>query len=156
MGGMKHQIRVRVNAETHEATVNSELTLLDFLREALGLTGTKMGCGNGECGACTVLLNGAPVRSCLMLAVEADGQEILTVEGLARGDRLHPLQEAFIEKGAVQCGFCTPGMLLAAKALMDRKPSPDLEDVKEALGGHLCRCTGYESIFEAILAARKG
>ena len=90
-----------------------------------------------------------------MLAVEADGQEILTVEGLARGDRLHPLQEAFIEKGAVQCGFCTPGMLLAAKALMDRKPSPDLEDVKEALGGHLCRCTGYESIFEAILAARK-
>ncbi len=152
---MKHQIKVKVNSEVCEALVSSELTLLEFLRDTPGLTGTKMGCGNGECGACTVLLNGAPVKSCLILAVEADGQEILTVEGLARGDLLHPLQEAFIEKGAVQCGFCTPGMLLAAKALMDRKPEPNLADVKEALGGHLCRCTGYESIFEAILAVKK-
>jgi carbon-monoxide dehydrogenase small subunit len=127
--------------------------LLDLLREDLGLTGTKKGCEQGECGACTVLMNGKAVLSCLIPAHKADGAEILTVEGMARGDRLHPLQQAFWEEGAVQCGYCTPGMLLAAKALLDEVPEPDEEQVKRAISGNLCRCTGYAKIIRAVRSA---
>ncbi|MGI5999093.1 MAG: (2Fe-2S)-binding protein, partial [Lutispora sp.] len=116
-------------------------------------TGTKSGCENGECGACTVIMNGNPVRSCIILAVEADGAEIITVEGLGEKDKLHPLQQSFIETGAAQCGFCTPGMLMAGKALLDKKKNPSNEDITEALGGHLCRCTGYKSISKAVEVA---
>ena len=150
---MKHRIRVTVNDEAWEGAVDSHLTLLRFLREVLGLTGTKAGCEMGECGTCTVLLNGEPVNACLVLAVEADGGCVETVEGLARGGHLHPLQEAFLDKGAVQCGFCTPGMLMAAKALLLRESLPTRGHIQEALSGHLCRCTGYEAIIEAILLA---
>lgn len=150
---MRRQINVVVNGDPFEAQVPVHQTLLEFLRDTVGLTGTKQGCGNGECGACTVIIDGQAKRSCLILAVEADGAHILTVEGLAEGGKLHPLQEAFIEKNAVQCGFCTPGMLMATKALLDRNPNPSREDIKEALGGHLCRCTGYEAIYEAVEAA---
>lgn len=128
-------------------------TLLGFLRDELDLTGAKEGCGDGECGACTVIVDGQPVRSCLMLAVEADGAAIETIEGLSDGIRLHPVQEAFAEAGAVQCGFCTPGLILAVKALLDRHPHPTEEQIREALGGHLCRCTGYETVFQAARAA---
>jgi len=124
--------------------------LLDFLREELGLTGTKKGCEEGECGACTILMNGKAVLSCLIPVFKADGAGILTVEGMAKGDRLHPLQQSFWEQGAVQCGYCTPGMLLSAKALLDEKPEPSLEEIKKAISGNLCRCTGYGSIVRAI------
>jgi carbon-monoxide dehydrogenase small subunit len=127
--------------------------LLELIRDHLHLTGTKEGCGTGDCGACTVLLDNKPVNSCLVLAIEADGKEILTIEGLAKNGKLHPLQEAFIEHGAVQCGFCTSGLILTAKAFLDEKPSPSEEDVKRAISGNLCRCTGYARIIEAILAA---
>ena len=157
---MKRLIRVAVNGESWEFSVEPKKTLLDFLREDLGLTGTKKGCDNGECGACTVLLNGRPVNACLVLAVEADGQEVLTIEGLADGTRLHPLQQAFIDSGAIQCGFCTSGMIMMAKALLDQNPNPTRQDVREGLGGNLCRCTGYVKIVDAVLAAaeamRKG
>jgi len=126
--------------------------LLDFLREELGLTGTKKGCEEGECGACTILMNGKAVLSCLIPVFKADGAGILTVEGMAKGDRLHPLQQSFWEQGAVQCGYCTPGMLLSAKALLDEKPEPSLEEIKKAISGNLCRCTGYGSIVRAIQA----
>jgi carbon-monoxide dehydrogenase small subunit len=129
--------------------------LLELIRDHLHLTGTKEGCGTGDCGACTVLLNNKPVNSCLVLAIEADGKEILTIEGLAENGKLHPLQEAFIEHGAVQCGFCTSGMILTAKAFLDENPSPSEEDVKRAISGNLCRCTGYVKITKAILAASK-
>ena len=127
--------------------------LLDFLREDLGLTGTKKGCEEGECGACTILMNGKAVLSCLIPVFKADGAEILTVEGMADEDQLHPLQQAFWEQGAVQCGYCTPGMLLSAKALLDEKPEPSLEEVKKAISGNLCRCTGYGGIVRAIQVA---
>ena len=127
--------------------------LLDFLREELGLTGTKKGCAEGECGACTILMNGKAVLSCLIPVFKADGADILTVEGMAKGERLHPLQQAFWEQGAVQCGYCTPGMLLSAKALLDENPEPSLEEVKKAISGNLCRCTGYGSIVRAIQIA---
>lgn len=154
---MQHQIRITVNGEEHRLTVPSHRTLLEFLREDLGLTGVKEGCGNGECGACTVLLDGVPVRSCLILALEAGNCKVETIEGLARGGLLHPLQEAFIEAGAVQCGFCTPGFIMAGKALLDRSPRPTPAQVYQAFGGHLCRCTGYETILRAMeLAADKG
>lgn len=153
---MKRRIRLTVNREVWEGEVEPYLTLLRLLRDRMGLVGTKAGCEIGECGACTVLLNGEPVQSCLVLAVEVDGAEVETVEGLAKEDKLHPLQEAFLEKGAVQCGFCTPGMLMAGKALLTRNPNPSKEEIKAALSGHLCRCTGYESIVEAIkLAAER-
>lgn len=150
---MKVPVQIKVNGKLWEKEVDPRRSLLDFLREDLGLTGTKKGCNNGDCGSCVVLLNGLPVKSCLMLAVEADGQEVLTIEGLSDNGTLHPLQEAFIEAGAVQCGFCTPGMILAAKALLDENPAPSEEDIKEALVGHLCRCTGYASIIRAVRLA---
>ncbi len=152
----KVRIRIKVNGDWVEAYVKPYQTLLEFLREELGLTGTKEGCGVGECGACTVILNGEPVKSCLVLAVEADGADVRTIEGMTSSGKLHPIQEAFIKTGAVQCGFCTPGMVMASYALLSEKPDPTEEDIKEALAGHLCRCTGYESIIEAIkLAASK-
>ncbi|MBI4634060.1 MAG: (2Fe-2S)-binding protein [Deltaproteobacteria bacterium] len=147
-------IKVTVNGESHQAEVPDHRTLLDFLRQDLELMGTKSGCETGDCGACTVLLNGKAVNSCLVLAAEADGKEVLTVEGLAYPNReLHPLQEAFVEHGAIQCGYCTSGMLLSAKALLDEIPRPTEEEVKEALAGNLCRCTGYYSIIKAVQAA---
>ncbi len=151
---MKHIVRINVNGDPYELAVDSRSTLLDVLREDLRLTGTKRGCGDGDCGACTVLLDGRPVNSCLTLAVEADGREVTTIEGLApSGSGLHPLQEAFIEKGAVQCGYCTPGMILSALALLRRNPNPTEEQVREGLSGNLCRCTGYNKIVEAVMAA---
>ncbi len=151
---MMREITVTVNSERYQLDVPVHRTLLDFLRQNLELMGTKSGCETGDCGACTVLLSGAAVNSCLVLAVEADGKEVLTVEGLAypNGD-LHPLQEAFVEQGAVQCGYCTSGMLLAAKALLDEIPRPTEEEIKEALSGNLCRCTGYYSTIKAVQAA---
>lgn len=152
-----HSIRLTINGKIEEARVADHATLLTFLREKLFLTGTKNGCSAGECGACTVMLNGEPVNSCMVLAAECDGSEVLTVEGLAGDSRLSALQEAFIEHNAVQCGFCTPGMLISAYALLQRNPDPGEEDVREALVGNLCRCTGYERIVTAVrAAARKG
>jgi len=149
----KQLIELRVNGETREVIVEPRTTLLQVLREDLGLTGTKQGCDAGDCGACTVLIDGHPVVSCLSLAIEAQGKKILTIEGLDREGRLHPLQQAFIDHYAVQCGFCTPGMILSAKALLDRNSHPTEEEVREAISGNLCRCTGYVKIVEAILAA---
>lgn len=142
-----------INGKKVELEVDPTATLVNVLRDQLGLTGTKKGCEQGDCGACTVIMNGKTVNSCLVLAVQAQGKEILTIEGLGTADHLHPLQEAFIEHGAVQCGYCTPGMLLSAKTLLDRNPHPQREDIKEALSGNLCRCTGYLQIIEAVEAA---
>ncbi|HIQ00787.1 MAG TPA: (2Fe-2S)-binding protein [Anaerolineales bacterium] len=152
-----HSITVTVNGVREYLNVPSHMTLLRMLREELALTGTKNGCEAGECGACTVLMNGEPVNSCMVLAVEADGAEIVTVEGLTPEDRLSPLQEAFVEHNAVQCGFCTPGVLISAHALLERNPRPDEQAIKEALVGNLCRCTGYLRIIKAVqTAAEKG
>lgn len=148
-----HQISVKVNGAEEMVTVPSNMTLLRMLRESLSLTGTKNGCAAGECGACTVLLNGEPVNSCMVLAVEADGQEITTIEGLAKDGQLDVVQQTIIEKGGVQCGFCTPGMLISARALLNRNPHPSEQDVVEALVGNLCRCTGYSRIIESVQAA---
>jgi len=148
---MKKRISVKVNGEEREAVVEARRTLLDFLRYDLQLTGTEEGCGDGNCGSCTVLLNNEPVNSCLVFAVEADGQEILTIEGLASGSTLHPLQEAFISEGAIQCGFCTPGLIMTAKAFLESNPDPSETDVRFAIAGNLCRCTGYDKIVRAIL-----
>ncbi len=148
-----HQISVKVNGSSEMVTVPSNMTLLRMLRESLSLTGTKNGCAAGECGACTVLLNGEPVNSCMVLAVEADGQEITTIEGLAKDGQLDVVQQTIIEKGGVQCGFCTPGMLISARALLNRNPHPSEQDVVEALVGNLCRCTGYSRIIESVQAA---
>ena len=147
------KVRINLNGNWVEGETRPDRMLLDFLREDLGLTGTKKGCEEGECGTCTVIMNGKTVLSCLVPALKADGAEILTVEGLARGGKLHPLQEAFWEEGAVQCGYCTPGMLLSAKGLLDENPAPSVEEVKEAISGNLCRCTGYSKIVRAIQAA---
>lgn len=143
-------ISLKVNGRKLTLDVPPQMSLLELLRERLGLTGAKEGCSNGECGACTVILNRAAVRSCIVLAVEADGGEVTTVEGLSRGETLDPVQQAFIDADAVQCGYCAPGYIMAIRALLDRNPSPSKEETKEALSGHLCRCTGYEAIFEAI------
>jgi carbon-monoxide dehydrogenase small subunit len=152
-----HSITVTVNGSREYLDVPSNLTLLQMLRDRLALTGTKNGCEAGECGACTVLVDGEPVNSCMMLAVEVDGREVTTVEGLARlygdGDQLSPLQDAFVEHNAVQCGFCTPGVLISAHALLERNPDPTEEEIREALVGNLCRCTGYLRIIEAVQAA---
>ncbi len=150
---MSRRIRVRVNGRDHERAVEPRTSLADLLREDLDLTGTHVGCEHGVCGACTVLLDGQPVRSCLLFAIQLDGAEITTVEGLASGDRLHPIQEAFREHHGVQCGFCTPGLLLATKALLEENPLPTEAEIREAIAGNLCRCTGYHFVVEAIRAA---
>ena len=149
---MKRLIQLRVNGELYEVAVHPHWTLLEVLREELDLTGAKKGCDAGDCGGCTVILDGKPVVSCLTLAVEADGRDILTIEGLAQNGQLHPIQNAFVEHGAIQCGFCTPGMIMSAKALLDENPKPTEEEVRRAIAGNLCRCTGYVKIVEAILA----
>jgi len=154
---MDYNICLHVNESAYEISVNSEDTLLEVIREKFNLTGTKDGCQLGECGACTVLLEGRPVNSCLVLAVEVDGCEVMTVEGLigaanlGEKDTLHPLQKAFVAYGAVQCGFCTPGMLMSAKALLDESPNPTGIQIRQALRGNLCRCTGYKKIEQAII-----
>jgi len=145
---MKKRISLRVNGETYEVEVEPRESLLDVLRNKLSLLGTKKGGNTGDCGACTVILDKKPVNSCLVLGVEAEGKEILTIEGLARPGKLHPLQEAFIKFGAVQCGYCTPGMILSAKALLDENPQPSEEEIKRAIAGNLCRCAGGRSIFQ--------
>jgi aerobic carbon-monoxide dehydrogenase small subunit len=150
---MKTFIQLVVNGETVEAVVEPNRTLLQLLREDLGLTGTKHGCGIGDCGACTVILDGKPVNSCLVLAVQAQGREVLTIEGLAENGKLHPIQQAFVDKGAIQCGFCSPGMILAAKALLEENPKPTELEIRTAISGNLCRCTGYQKIVEAIQEA---
>jgi len=147
---MEQTIRFILNGKTHSLQVDTRMLLVDFLRDSLGLLGTKVGCGIGECGACTVLLDGEPVNSCLILAITIDDRQVLTVEGLTASDELSGLQQSFIDAGAVQCGFCTPGMLLAAKALLDRNPSPSVQEIRKAISGNLCRCTGYEKIVRAI------
>jgi aerobic carbon-monoxide dehydrogenase small subunit len=150
--GMKRAFNLKVNGENYPVEAEEHRTLLEVLRNDLGLTGTKEGCGQGECGSCTVLMDGKAVNSCLVLAASAEGKEILTIEGLADPQGLHPLQRAFIDHGAIQCGFCSPGMILTAKALLDEQPHPTEEEVRTAIAGNLCRCTGYAKIVEAILS----
>ena len=150
---MKRVLSFTVNGDPVEIVCKDNMTLLDLLRDKLGLTGTKKGCEQGECGACTVLLDGLPVNSCCTLAVECEGREVVTIEGIAQGDKLHPIQRQFIEKWAMQCGYCTPGMIMSAKALLDHNPHPTELEIREAIEGNLCRCTGYAKIVEAIQAA---
>jgi carbon-monoxide dehydrogenase small subunit len=152
VGFLKRLIELKVNGELHDVVVEPRRTLLEVLREQLGLTGTKEGCDAGDCGACTVLLDGKPVPSCLVLAIDAQGKDILTIEGVANGPELHPIQKAFVDYGAMQCGFCSPGMIITAKALLERNPNPSESEVREAISGNLCRCTGYVKIIEAIMA----
>lgn len=147
---MKKIVTLTVNGESIEAAVQPNQTLLQFLREDLGLTGTKHGCGLGDCGACTVILDGKPVNACLVLAVQANGCDVLTIEGLAENGSLHPIQQSFVDKGAIQCGFCTPGMILSAKTLLEENAKPTEHDIRTAISGNLCRCTGYQKIVEAI------
>ena len=151
---MKQLIELRINGEYYEVAVKTSQALLEVLRDSLGFTGAKKACDRGDCGACTVIMDGKPVVSCLILAVEAKGRDILTIEGLGK-DGLHPLQQAFLEHGAIQCGFCTPGMILASKALLDQNPKPTEVEVREAISGNLCRCTGYSKIIEAVLAGSR-
>ncbi|MFO7996041.1 MAG: (2Fe-2S)-binding protein [Dehalococcoidia bacterium] len=151
----KRIIRLTVNGEEHQVEISAKETLLEVLRERLSLTGAKEGCQDGSCGACTILLDGKPARACLVLAAEAEGKDILTIEGLSRDNELHPIQEAFIHHGGIQCGFCTPGMILTAKALVDSNPEPTEAEIEEAISGNLCRCTGYAKIVESIIAATK-
>ncbi len=153
---MKVLISLKVNGKEYELAVEPNTLLVDLLRYDLELTGTKKGCGSGECGSCTVILNGKPVNSCLVLAVQANGADILTIEGLKPAEGLHPLQQAFVEKGAIQCGFCTPGMILSASSLLQREPNPTEGEIREALSGNLCRCTGYQKIVEAVQSVCKG
>ena len=147
------RVAFQLNGEPVELEFKPNRTLLEVIRQDLALTGTKDGCGIGECGVCTVLLDGWPVRSCLTLAVDVRGRQVATIEGLAQGVKLHPLQESFIKYGAIQCGFCIPGMLMVAKALLDEKPKSTEQEVRAAIAGNFCRCTGYVKIIEAILAA---
>jgi carbon-monoxide dehydrogenase small subunit len=144
-----------LNGKEINLQVAPDSFLIDILREKLGLTGTKKGCGKGDCGACSVLIDGKLANSCLVMAVQVQGKEVLTIEGLASGDKLHPIQEAFINAGAIQCGYCTPGMVLAAKAILDENPNPDEEEIKTGLSGNLCRCTGYSKIVKAVEMARE-
>jgi carbon-monoxide dehydrogenase small subunit len=148
-------VTINVNGENRTATVPAETTLLRLLRETFGLTGSKLGCDVGDCGACTVIVDGLPVNSCLMLAGQADGREVLTIEGLASMDRVHPLQRAFEDCASLQCGFCGPGVILSAKALIDEIPDPTIPQIRDALGGNLCRCTGYVKMIEAIQKAAR-
>jgi carbon-monoxide dehydrogenase small subunit len=147
---MKHKITLKINGHLHELLVEPRLTLLEAIRNVIGLTGTKRGCDMGDCGACTIIVNNKPVNSCLFLAVEADGSDVITIEGLRRESGLHPIQKSFIDHGAIQCGFCTPGMIISAKSLLDKCKSPDENMIKESISGNLCRCTGYIKIIEAI------
>jgi len=151
--GPKSIVNVTVNGKAYERLVEARMTLADFLRNELDLTGTHLGCEHGVCGACTVLLDGEAVRSCLILAVQADGSTLETVEGLAEGNELHPLQEAFQDRHALQCGFCTPGFLMTASAFLKENPAPTEAEIREAISGNLCRCTGYQPIIEAIAQA---
>ena len=153
MAEMSYTIRLRLNHEDRTFTVTQEETLLHLIREQAGLTGTKKGCDLGECGACTVIMDGRAVNSCCVFALQADGSDVETIEGIGTLEDPHPLQQAFVEAGAIQCGFCTPGMIMTAKALLDRNPHPTHEDVRLALSGNLCRCTGYDRIEKAILMA---
>jgi len=150
---MSQEIEIVVNGDRRRAAAEVRITLADFLREKLGLTGTHLGCEHGVCGACTVMVDGVAVRSCLMLAVQAQGKEVLTVEGLGEPDDLHPLQQAFRESHAFQCGFCTPGFVMTSLALLRENPTPDETEVREVLSGNICRCTGYQSIVEGVLLA---
>ena len=151
---MKRDIELKVNGDVHKIRVDTRRTLLEVLREQLGLTSTKEMCNKGDCGACTVIVNGKAVLSCMMLAVEADGKDISTIEGLATaGHKLHPIQQAFVDHGAIQCGYCTPGFIMSAKALLDRTKEPTVDEIKGAISNHICRCTGYVQIIEAIQAA---
>jgi len=143
-------IKTTINSRQYEVTVRPNMTLLDLLRDELGLTGTKRGCEVGECGACTVLLDGQAVNSCLVLAPQIEGKEVLTIEGLASGETLHPLQESFLDHDAVHCGFCTPGMIMSAKELIDKSPNPTEQEIRTAISGNLCRCSGYQQIVDAI------
>ena len=152
---MKKLINLNVNGREYELAVAPNRTLTQALRDDLGFFGTKEGCGVGDCGACTVIMNGKAVNSCLVLAVEASGSEITTIEGVAGAEGLHPIQQAFVDLGAIQCGFCTPGMILSAKSLLDAQPEPTEREVREALSGNLCRCTGYQKIIEAVQEAAK-
>ena len=147
---MKQQVKLRVNGQDYEAFIKSNTMLIDLIRNELGLTGTNKGCGTGDCGACTVIMNGNAVNSCLVLAMDADGAEITTIEGLAKDGELDPVQKAFIEEGAVQCGFCTPGMIMVVKDYLEKNPNPTEDDLQEAISGNLCRCTGYVKIIKAI------
>ncbi len=150
-----HEIHVTINDEPEQVAVPANMTLMRMLREKLALTGTKNGCSAGECGACTVLLDGEPVNSCMVLAVECDGAQIVTVEGLASEEGLAPVQETILRQGGVQCGFCTPGILISAHALLERNPNPDEDEIREALVGNLCRCTGYVRIIESVKEATR-
>lgn len=152
---MPTQIKVTVNGEPKEASVSPETTLLDLLRNTWGLTGTKNGCNEGDCGACTVLLDGKPVNSCLVLAIRTDGHEVTTIEGLGSIEQLHPLQKSFVDHATLQCGFCGPGMLISSKALLDSNPEPTENNIRQAISGNLCRCTGYTKIVEAIKDASR-
>jgi carbon-monoxide dehydrogenase small subunit len=149
----KQLITLTINGERAEVAVEPRWTLLEMVREALRYTGSKEGCGTGDCGACSMIVDARLVTSCLMLAAQADGRDVVSIEGLATNGTLHPVQQAFIDTGGVQCGFCTPGMIMAAKSLLDHNPSPSLEDVREGLAGNLCRCTGYAKIYEAVMRA---
>lgn len=150
---MPSEIVLHVNGQDYRVAVEPDELLVDVLRDRLGLTGTKKGCGTGDCGACTILMDGRPVTSCLVLAVAAQGKSLLTVEGLITNGRLHPLQQSFIDLGAVQCGYCTPGLLMMARAILDANPAPTEEEVRAGIAGNLCRCTGYTKVVQAILAA---
>ncbi|MGD0489137.1 MAG: (2Fe-2S)-binding protein [Syntrophorhabdales bacterium] len=151
----KQPVTLTVNDQEYQLLVSPTKTLLDVLRDKLGLTGTKRGCDSGECGSCTVLADGIPILSCMTLAVEAEGKNIRTIEGVAKGGEFHRLQKAFVEKGAIQCGFCTPGMILSAVALLESNPSPTPEEIKKGISGNFCRCTGYVKIIEAIGSVAK-
>lgn len=146
-------VRFTVNKKAYTVKIKESATLLDVLREELGLTGTKEGCGVGECGACTVIMDNQAVNACIVLAAEANGKEITTIEGLSDGDKLHPIQQAFVDVGGLQCGFCTPGMILSAKVLLDNNKEPSDDDIRRGLSGNFCRCTGYTKIFESVRAA---
>ncbi len=152
----KQQINFLLNGQEVQIEVETDLLLVNMLRERLGLTGTKMGCGEGDCGACTVLLDGRPVNSCLVLAVQVAGHAVTTIEGISDGNELSRLQQAFVDAGAIQCGYCTPGMVLAAKALLDFNPHPSEEEIRRGLSGNLCRCTGYKKIVAAVQIAARG
>lgn len=144
------EIKLKVNNKEYKVQIDNDMRLIDLLRDVLGLTGTKEGCGDGECGACTVIMDGEIVNSCLVMAFATDNKEITTIEGVQNGKKLHPIQQAFLQEGAVQCGYCTPGMVLSAKSLLDKNPEPNREEIKEAISGNLCRCTGYNKIIDAI------